>query len=126
MKDKQIKEIHELIYLWFNNQKYHIYGMYKARHCTSSKSYEHIHEYSEKNTLGSDQVNFKISECFSYMPFYFTKLDLKFQGYVDDNLADDIDNKKSTIWFVYTLGNITVYWVSYKRLIVFLLYRLNM
>jgi hypothetical protein len=41
-------------------------------------------------------------------------------------LADDIDNKKSTIWFVYTLGNITVYWVSYKRLIVFLLYRLNM
>lgn len=36
------------------------------------------------------------------MLFYFTKLDLKFQSYVDDNLADDVDNNKITIGFVYT------------------------
>jgi len=77
MKDKQIKEIHKLIYLWFNNQKYHIYGMYKARHCTSSKSYEHIHEYSEKNTLGSDQVNFEISEWFFIYAILFHKIRLE-------------------------------------------------
>jgi len=68
----------------------------------------------------------KYLNSFSYMPFYFTKLDLKFQGYVNDNLVDDINNKKSTMGFVYTLGNIIVYWVSYKRLIVSIPYRLNM
>jgi hypothetical protein len=48
--------------------------MYKARHCTSSKSYEYIHEYSKKNTLGSDQVNFEISEWFFIYAILFHKI----------------------------------------------------
>ena len=40
------------------------YGVYKARHCTYSGSYEQIHEQARKATLGGSQVDFEISEGF--------------------------------------------------------------
>ena len=37
---------------------------------------------------------------------------MKLQGYVDADFADDIDSRKSTIGFVFTLGGTTISWVS--------------
>ena len=42
------------------------------------------------------------------MSLCFTGLDLKLQGYVDADLAGDVDSRKNTIGFVYTLGGIAV------------------
>jgi hypothetical protein len=38
----------------------------------------------------------------------FTRTNLKLQGYVDADLAGNIDSKKSANGFVYTLGGIIV------------------
>ena len=38
----------------------------------------------------------------------FTGASLKLQGYVDADFASDIDNKKSTTKFVFTLGGIAI------------------
>ena len=40
------------------------------------------------------------------------------QGYVDANLAGNIDSRKSTIGFVFTLGGTTISWVSNLQKIV--------
>ena len=37
---------------------------------------------------------------------------MKLQGYVDADLASDIDSKKSTNEFVYTLSGTTISWAS--------------
>ena len=34
------------------------------------------------------------------------------QGYVDADMASDIDNRRSTTGYVFTIGGITVNWVS--------------
>ena len=39
---------------------------------------------------------------------YFTGASLKLQGYVDANFASDIDSRKSTTGFVFTLGGTTI------------------
>ena len=39
---------------------------------------------------------------------YFTGASLKMQGYVDADLANDIDSRKSTNGFVFTLGGTTI------------------
>ena len=38
----------------------------------------------------------------------FTGASLKLQGYVDANFACDIDSRKSTVGFVFTLGGTTI------------------
>ena len=38
----------------------------------------------------------------------FIGASLKLQGYVDADFAGDIDNRKSTIGFVFTLGGTTI------------------
>ena len=38
----------------------------------------------------------------------FTGANLKLQGYVDADFAGDIDSRKSTIGFVFTLGGTTI------------------
>ena len=48
----------------------------------------------------------------------FRKLDLGLQGYVDANMASDIDGKKSTMGYVYTLDGTIVSWVSKLQKIV--------
>ena len=50
----------------------------------------------------------------------FTDASLKLQGYVDANFASDIDNKKSTTEFVFTLGGIAISWTSNLQKIVIL------
>ena len=45
----------------------------------------------------------------------FTNAVLKLQGYVDADLADDVDNKKSTIGFVFSLGRTIVSWASNQQ-----------
>ena len=57
----------------------------------------------------------------------FTGASLELQGYVDANLAGDIDNRKSTTRFVFTLGGTTISWAQiYKRLLLYLLQKLSM
>jgi hypothetical protein len=48
----------------------------------------------------------------------FTGADLKLQGYVDADLAGDVDSRKSTTGFVYTLGGTAVCWASKLQKIV--------
>ena len=43
---------------------------------------------------------------------YFTGAILKLQGYVDVDFASDIDSRKSTTRFVFTLDDTTISWVS--------------
>ena len=43
---------------------------------------------------------------------------MKLQGYVDADFASDIDNKKSTTRFVFTLGGTAISWVSNLQKIV--------
>ena len=50
--------------------------------------------------------------------FCFTGSSLKLQGYVDADFADDIDSRKSTTEFVFTLGGITISWASNLQKIV--------
>ena len=37
---------------------------------------------------------------------------MKLQGYVDADFASDIDSRKSTTGFVFTLGSIAISWAS--------------
>ena len=48
----------------------------------------------------------------------FTCASLKMQGYVDVDFADDIDSRKSTIGFVFTLGGTAISWASNLQKIV--------
>ena len=43
---------------------------------------------------------------------YFTDASLKLQGYVDADLACDIDSRKSTTEFVFTLSGTNISWAS--------------
>ena len=49
---------------------------------------------------------------------YFTGASLKLQGYADADFASDIDNRKSTTEFVFTLGGTAISWVSNLQKIV--------
>ena len=46
------------------------------------------------------------------------KLDLGLQGYIDANMAGDIDCENSTTEYVFVLGGTTVIWVSTLQKIV--------
>ncbi|RVW71154.1 Retrovirus-related Pol polyprotein from transposon TNT 1-94 [Vitis vinifera] len=48
----------------------------------------------------------------------FTGASLKLQGYVDADFASDIDSRKSTTGFVFTLGGTTISWTSNLQKIV--------
>jgi len=48
----------------------------------------------------------------------FTSVDFKLQGYVDTDLASDVDSRKSTTGFIYTLGGNAVCWTSRLQKIV--------
>ena len=48
----------------------------------------------------------------------FTGASLELQGYVDADLVGNIDSRKSTTWFVFTLGGTTISWSSYIQKIV--------
>ena len=48
----------------------------------------------------------------------FTGASLKLQGYVDADFAGDIDSRKSTTGFVFTLGGTVISWVSNLQKIV--------
>ena len=45
---------------------------------------------------------------------------MKLQGYVDADFASDIDSRKSTTGFVFTLGGITISWALNLQKIVIL------
>ena len=49
---------------------------------------------------------------------YFTSASLKLQDYVDADFAGDIDSRKSTTGFVFTLGGIAISWASNLQKIV--------
>lgn len=53
----------------------------------------------------------------------FQKSCLGLQGYVDADMAEDIDGRKSITGYVYTLGGTTVSYVSrMQKIIVFFYY----
>ena len=51
----------------------------------------------------------------------FTGASLKLQGYVDADFAGNIDSRKSTTGFVFTMGGTAISWVSNLQKIVSLL-----
>ena len=48
----------------------------------------------------------------------FKQLDLGLQGYVDANMAGDVDGRKSTTRYIHTLEGTTISWVSKLQKIV--------
>ena len=48
----------------------------------------------------------------------FKQLDLGLQGYVDADMAGDVDGRKSTTRYIYTLEGTTISWVSKLQKIV--------
>lgn len=46
------------------------------------------------------------------MTLCFRRTDIRLHGYVDADLAGDMDNRKSTTGYVYTLGGTAVSWIS--------------
>jgi hypothetical protein len=52
------------------------------------------------------------------MSLCFTRADLKLQDYVDADLAGNVDSRKSTTGFVYTLSGTAVCWASKLQKIV--------
>ena len=42
----------------------------------------------------------------------FGGLDTILQGYVDSDIEGDKDSKRSTTWYVFTIGGTTVIWIS--------------
>ena len=42
------------------------------------------------------------------MTLYLRRGDLKLEGFIDADLAGDVDNRKNTTWYVYTLGGTIV------------------
>ena len=54
----------------------------------------------------------------SDISLYFIGASLKLQGYVDADFAGDIDSRKSTTGFVFTLGGTIISWASNLQKIV--------
>lgn len=52
------------------------------------------------------------------MTLYFRNGDMKLKGFVDIDLVGDVDNKRDTIGYVYTLRGIVVSWVSQLQKVV--------
>ena len=48
----------------------------------------------------------------------FKQSDLELQGYVDADMAGDVNGRKITIMYIYTLGGTTISWVSQLQKIV--------
>ena len=48
----------------------------------------------------------------------FQEVRLGITGYVDANMAGDVDDRKSTTGYVYTLGGTSINWVSKLQKIV--------
>lgn len=43
---------------------------------------------------------------------YFSKEELKVQGYVDANFSGEVDHRRSTIGYIFIVGTTTVSWMS--------------
>ena len=54
----------------------------------------------------------------TYTCLCFTGASLELHGYVDADLVGNIDSRKSTTWFVFTLGGTTISWSSHIQNIV--------
>ncbi|KAL0301507.1 UNVERIFIED_CONTAM: Retrovirus-related Pol polyprotein from transposon TNT 1-94 [Sesamum radiatum] len=89
----------------------------------SSKQYrkiDHEIEDMEKTPLGSSQVDFQISEgyCWAWSSFGSQQNDRLVVGYVDFDYTGDLDDRKSTTGYVFTLGGGPIYWKSTVQSIV--------
>ena len=60
----------------------------------------------------------EISEGFISTCLCFTGASLKLQGFVDADFAGDIDSRKSTTGFIFTLGGTAISWASNLQKIV--------
>ncbi|KAL0328141.1 UNVERIFIED_CONTAM: Retrovirus-related Pol polyprotein from transposon TNT 1-94 [Sesamum calycinum] len=110
------------------------FGMSKAKSMStplenhfklSSKQYrkiDHEIEDMEKTPLGSSQVDFQISEgyCWAWSSFGSQQNDRLVVGYEDFDYTGDLDDRKSTTGYVFTLGGGPIYWKSTVQSIVVL------
>ena len=48
----------------------------------------------------------------------FTGVSLKLQGYVDADFVGDIDSRKSTTGFVFTLGGTAISWANLQKIVI--------
>ena len=49
---------------------------------------------------------------------YWTSIVVQLVGYMDDDWARNAGNRRSTFWFMFTLGSVTIVWSSKKYSIV--------
>ncbi|BBG96524.1 hypothetical protein Prudu_005356 [Prunus dulcis] len=57
--------------------------------------------------IGSSKVDFKISTRHHRKCLYFGKGELKVQGYVDADFGGEVDHRRSTTGYIFTVGNTT-------------------
>ena len=56
-----------------------------------------------------------ILRCFkgtTYQALCFGGSNIALQGYADADMEGDKDNRRSTTWYVFTVGGTTISWVS--------------
>ena len=79
---------------------------------------QQVHEQSREGALESCQVILRYLKGSSNMPLCYDGMDFCLDGYVNSDFADDVDSRRSTAGYVFTLGSEAVSWVSRLQTIV--------
>ena len=84
--------------------------MYKARHCTCSGVMSRFMSRPGKQHWEAVKWILRYLKGSLDTCLCFTGASLKLQDYVNANFTGDIDSRKSTAGFVFTLGGTTISW----------------
>ena len=77
-----------------------------------------VHGKSRQATLEAVKWILRYLKGTSGKSLCFSKIDIILQGFVDTDLGGDLDTRRSTTGYIYTLGGITVSWVSQLQKVV--------
>jgi len=81
------------------------YGLHETRHCSSSESYQQIHEQPREGALESCEWILRYLKGSSDMTLCYGGTNIQLLGFVDSDFAGDVDSQRSTNGYVFTLGS---------------------
>jgi len=97
------------------------YGLYETKHYSSSGSCQQVYEQSQiprKDYWRAVKWILKYLKGSSDMALCYDGKGLRLHRYVDSDFAGDVDSRKSTTSYVFTLKSVAVSWVSRLQKIV--------